>query len=275
MPSVPVFSYNPSNCGALFTTTFSDDNSELAQFDIPATTQTEEVCETWTGNDYLISSTSQDASDNLAALPEDVMRVDYQGGYITAMTAGGSAVESPEPVDQSLFDFVTASSAERQASIDAPYYGIYGGGGGGGEECPPGEPNCHEMQNLVAGDDQSVSQAPAPFTRHGITRRGVRALIDDAEEQSRGPQGVRRFRVIRGGQEVIYSLDPVLQLIVGEDVNDDSTRVRTRHTWSKSGAKYVRTRTDVEATSVRNGHQYTDRMSVVLSNVHINGVRIY
>lgn len=269
-------SYTPEQCGALFTVSVTEDDPDVAEFDMPSSvTETEEVCETWTGGDYAFSSTTLSATDADPNAPELVVRADYSNDQLTPMGADGSRLQSPETVDPSFFDLLNASQDLRDASFDDPYYGVYGsGGGGGGEECPPSDPYCNNMTSLVPDDSVMGGRAGARYTRHSIARKGVRALLENAAEVESGNPHSRRFRRQFGDGFITYTLDRKTQLVLEEEVKNDSVRILSRNSWEKHGAGYVRALRIVEETSSGAGRSRTLRTTIRLSNLHMNGVRV-
>lgn len=219
--------YNPAQCGALFTMTVTEEDLEVTEFDMPSSTsETQEVCETWTGSDYTFSSTTLSESDSDPNVPEPVERADYQNDQLTPMTAGGVPVENPASVEPTLFDLLNASQDLRDASFDEPYYGIYGGGGGG-NECPPSDPYCNNETNLIPADDEMRPVVPPRYSRHNVGRPGVRALIERADEISPLPEGHRRFRRQLQGATLTYVIHPKTQLLLEEEYLTDVVRINS------------------------------------------------
>ena len=264
-------SYNPAQCGALFTIQTTEEDPDLAPFGIPTSiTESNDVCESWTGNDYVLSETSLGESDAVPAFPEDVVRTDFASGQLTPMSGSGSPLQSPESVDPTAFALVDASPEEIAASYDDPYYAVYS------EECPPENPYCHEQQSVAVPDSVGAS-GPAPqqaYTRHGITRRGVRALLESANETAPDASGERRFTRPRAGGTVTYTLDPATQLIMAEEYVDDSTHTIARHSWTRTARGYVRAETIIDDTSTRAGRRETTRTTIRITKLQIHGTPV-
>lgn len=89
----------------------------------------------------------------------------------------------------------------------------------------------------------TVADTLGRFARHGITRRGVRVLVDDAEEISRSSEGYRRFRAVLPTETVIRSVDSKTQLLMAEVRAGPTDTMVTRYTWKKVQGGYLRAST--------------------------------
>ncbi|MGQ0640051.1 MAG: hypothetical protein ACT4P6_04645 [Gemmatimonadaceae bacterium] len=260
----------PGGCGAQFVATVTEDDNEVAGLEMPATTTEEsEVCETWTGNDYsyqIRTSSESDADPEIQ--PDEVMGATFFSGVITPTDNLGQPTGASGSIDPTTFDLQTASSSERQASYDDPYYGIYTG-------CPPPEIICDPPNALVVDESATRTAAVDPLARHGVARRGVRALIANGVELSRSALGERRFSVRQPQGETIYSVDPVNDLLMGQEYVSGSDRVSARYTWVPTAGGLVKARTDITIDETRNGKRTTSRATIAIANVHINGYRIH
>ncbi len=203
-----------TSCGASFRLISTEDDSLMAPYDIMRTVDTVDVCEAWTGSDYEYEARMVGSSDNVDIV-DDVQSVSYASGYITGYDASGSPTVSSVEAGPTAFDFMNADDATRQASYDYPYYGVSSPDGG----CT----GCIALisrSNAAPGDTasrQTVTAGP-PFARHGLTRVAVRALVNGADELPRSKEGWRRFRKTTAEESTIFSVDPVTQMIVAEEI---------------------------------------------------------
>ena len=109
------------------------------------------------------------------------------------------------------------------------------------------------------------------FAKHGLKRRGVRALVDDAEEVGRSAEGNRRFRKQRGGAEVTLTLDKNTELLVGEETKTPTGTTKATHTWKKDKrGGYAREQSVVESVETVGGRSVRSRTTTTLSNVALN-----
>lgn len=130
-----------------------------------------------------------------------------------------------------------------------------------------------ESVNSMTGD--SVRAAAAALDRHGVQRRGVRALIANASETSRSSLGKRRFAVtVAEGTSVLYHVDPQTQLLEREEWTTPSGSTDVRYSWRRSGSGYRKKRTDVTYTESLNGRPIVSRSTVTVTNLHLNGVLV-
>jgi hypothetical protein len=110
----------------------------------------------------------------------------------------------------------------------------------------------------------------ALFTKHGLTRRGVRALVNTSEEITRSADGYRRFRVVKGDVATVRSIDPVTQLLVAEESISPSETMTVKHQWTKVLGGYVLDRSDYVSVETIDGRQIRNFGSVQIKNARIN-----
>jgi hypothetical protein len=301
-PSAPSSSYTfTGSCGASYTLLTYESDSLMSQYGIPPTQDTLAVCETWVGNDYTTQIAVAGSSENQIAMPDTVQGMSYSGGSMVSRAADGTQVGGTTGVGgPTLFDFMLADASQVQASYDNPYYGLYapgGGGGGGGDGCAPTVIICQPAMMSVAPiapiapiapsegpDALSASRAAldiaaspdtSKFHKHGLHRAGTRALVDDMTEISASPEGHRRFRKIRNGDEVIVSIDPATELLTGEETHGTGGRIlRAKHSWKRVAGGYYRTRTDVEDEELVHDKRFVNHSTIQIKGLRINGVEI-
>lgn len=255
-------------CGASFTAVTTEQDSVLQAYGYPPTSDTVFVCETWTGSDYAVRTQLVGSSEFQRNVRDTVRTVNYQGGVVTgydslgAMTGGGAGLlvgtNSPTPT---VFSFIGADSATVQASYDAPYYAI---------SSPPSGTSIAPVAATSPGHSQSV---PPSFARHGLTRRGVRALLDPLLEIDRSAEGNRRFVKTLNGEETIYSVDSASELLVGEETKTaNGDRIRTAHTWRRGVSGWVRAKSETVNEELVNGVLFKSYSVTTIANVQILGV---
>jgi len=258
-----------ATCGVSFTAVVTAEDALLAAYGIPATTDTVRVCETWTGSDYVVDAERVGVPNDAWHDADSTQTVHYAGGQITGSAADGGPVGDPIAVGPTAFDFMSADQATRQASYDSPYYGVYATDGSGGcadpEEivCTAGETSYARTHHTALASADTGKK----FAKHGLKRRGVRALVDDKQEVGRSPEGHRKFRKVVGDTEVTLTLDPQTELLVGEETKSPRGTTRAKHTWKRIKGAHVRARTEVEDTEVASGQTLTNRTSIQLLDV--------
>jgi len=266
-----------SSCGASFRVISDETDSLMTAYGIGQTSDTVDVCESWTGSDYDYQVSGAGSSDNVPGFGDTVQTVTYQGGYVTGYTQSGANAADPSPVGATSFDFVNADNPTRQASFDEPYYGV--------SSHDPGtclQPPCPVM--LRAQDRPPSGSTSAPpkgvtanigvsdtlFSRHGLSRRGVRALVNESEEITPSTQGYRRFRATHGDMTIVRSIDPVTQLLMAEESTSSKESMNVIHKWTKVVGGYVLDRSDYVNTETIDGRQIRSFGSVRLMNVHVS-----
>lgn len=268
----PLFSLM-GGCGVSYTATLTASDSELEQYGVTADTTAVQVCETWTGSDYQIQIAIGSSNDPELEAPDAAWTVVYANTVLEGYDRT-AALQSAEYVGSSAFEYVNASSAEVQASYDDPYYGIYsagGGGTGGGCETECLAANVQSNRGPRAG---VAVEAPAgsgsPGLRHGVTRRGIRYLVNDLDEIAPAPGGNRRFRGKRGDTEVTVELERGSELLVSEDLASPGLRLRATHTWRRAGDGWVRNRSLYHGERLgQDGRWHRYQASVTLNRVQV------
>lgn len=278
-----VTSSTGASCGVSYTTVLTLVDDELADYEVPSLTDSARVCETWTGSDYSARITSTGSSEPASEYSDSTAAVTYEAGTTTGYTATGApTTDGAEVIGADAFDVVQATAAERQASYDAPYYGVYsggGGGGGGGDECLDCEiglrqpaANVVTAAGVPGGTPGGVADSMVGrFVRHGLSRRGVRALVDDKDEIARSPLGRRRFRSMAGDEETIIEIDPATELMVAQSTSSPRGRTQATLRWARRRDGWVRERLEVESVETVNGIQRRGRATVVISNLVVGG----
>ena len=272
-----------AGCGVTFGMTITEEDPELAAEGLPLeVTEEVQVCQTWTGSDYQFQVVTTSNTENATNdVPETIQSAAFTGGQLLAGDASMNLV-GQEPVDATLFDAVNATPDLRDASFDDPYYGV-SGGGGGGSNCPdPQQIVCDVQPTLVEG---GPAAAPGRFERHGIKRRGVRALLDQAEELPAVVPALRRFLVRRGEGTTEYHLDRNSQLVVREIHSAPGQTLTVAHEWQESLSKrpqnskapwpnFVRRRTNIEARERVGDRDVLSRTTITYRRVTVNGVAL-
>lgn len=263
------------NCGASYTLLTDEQDSVMSQYGIPATKDTIAVCETWVGNDYTIQVATVGSSENAVAVPDTVQQAYYSAGTITGFTGSGGAVtDASSSGGSTAFDLVTADDSQVQASYDNPYYGVYDSGGDG-STCVTSI-NCLSASRSPVSSEATSNAPGNAYGRHGLHRRGVRALVNAMEELPRSRGEPRRFHGTRDGVDVVLSVDSTTELLVGEDYRTPDHRVfHATHLWKQlPGGGSARVRTDVTDEEDVNGHHYVNHSTVWVRGLRINGVDV-
>ena len=273
-----------SSCGASFRMISTEQDDLMTPYGIPNTVDTVDVCEAWTGSDYAYQATAIGSSDNVPGFVDSVQTITYQSGNVTGYTQSANAAAPASPVGASSFDMLYADNSTRQASYDYPYYGI-----SSPDPATCIQPPC-PVQSLnttarltdgttTPGDATTASNAPTPsasgnvvpqFAKHGLLRRGVRALVDDADEIARSKEGYRRFRVVHKGETIVRSIDPKTQLLMAEESDGPADTMFTTHVWTQVAGGYVRNHSDFETVEQVNGKRLRSRTRVAFQKVRIS-----
>lgn len=269
-----VWSVPGRTCGVSFTAVVTSEDDLLAAYGIPATTDTVGVCETWTGSDYVMRETLVGSAPNAFLSPDTARTVVYSGGQVTAIAADGGPVHGAVPVGATAFDFMEVDEATRQASYDNPYYAVYapdGPGCGGQIRCSVGAAAGATTLSGASQAAADTARADGKFAKHGIKRRGTRALVEDAEEVGRSPDGHRRFRKRRGDTEVTLTLDKDTELLVGEETRAPGGTTKATHTWKQDKRNgYAREHSVVESTEEVGGRSVRSRTTTTLIDVALD-----
>jgi hypothetical protein len=249
----------------------------MAQYGIPNSVDTVDVCESWNGTDYNYQASAVGSSDNVSGLIDSVQTTQYQNGQVTGYTPSGNEATSSMSTGGSSFDFVYADNGTRQASADYPYYGI-----GAPDEGSCLHPPCPVTSVLSSFDrvdassvrpTQDNASTTAPFGKHGLKRHGVRALVDDAEEISRSPEGFRRFRFVNNGETHIRSIDPVSELLTAEESTGPKTHMVTKHEWKRVPEGYVRSRSQYELTEEIGGKKMVSHGTISFERIRVQDAK--
>lgn len=262
-------------CGVSFRAVVTDEDALLASYGIPATTDTVHVCETWTGSDYVVRETTVGSAPNAFRDPDPARTVVYSGGQVTGIAADGGPAHDGADVGPTAFDFMQVDAAGRQAAYDDPYHVVYAGEDpacGSAIRCSVGTATgTSETVGPLRAAAPDTGKAAQKFTKHGLKRRGVRALVDDAAEVGRSPEGHRRFRKRRGDAEVVLTLDKDTELLVGEETTRPEGTTKATHVWKKNKQSgYVRERSEIETVETVNGRPMRSRTTVTLLDVALN-----
>jgi hypothetical protein len=249
----------------------------MSAYGIGSTSDTVDVCESWTGSDYDYQATGVGSSDNVPGFADTVQTVAYQSGYVTGYTMSGASASDPGSVGSTSFDFVNADNPTRQASYDDPFYGV-----SSHDPSTCLQPPCPVTVRVPGTPPPEPSSGLAPprvhldllqdtlFTRHGLSRRGVRALVNASEEITPSSQGYRRFRAITGDVTTVRSIDPVTQLLMTEELISSKETMTVTHKWIKVVGGYVKDRSDYVSLEKIDGRQIRNFGSVQLKNVRIS-----
>jgi hypothetical protein len=288
-----------SSCAVQYRSILNVTDTEFDSAGIPPQTDTSDVCETWTGSDYqvqdrLVGETMSEGDER-----DTSQIVEYINGQVTGYTTSGMPTADPADVPGgTLADLVSATTEEREAVADDPYYGILasgstcldptapgcdpgedGGGGGGGAGCDHYDEygNCCEPQEIICDGGSGFSVQTAAmlmrptaraasasvvstlddrkYKRHGLTRRGVRALLETYEYAGTTPAGLLHFRKSAGGGELTVDVEPRTQLIAHQEFRAPDRETIMRYQWSRvrGTPKYVRRQLIVETVMTQNG----------------------
>lgn len=249
-----------AGCGASATITTYEVDSLATPYAIPPLSETVTVCQTWVGGDYQTRFVTVESNDDADPLTiGDVRTATYGSGQASGFLPDGSAIGAPASTGGTLFDFLYADAAVRQASYDDPYYALRGGSSGCAD---PTQIVCDQAMSAQSGGDEK-------FKAHGLRRRGVRALVDAAKEIAPGGDGSRRFRRATADGEETISIATGTELLVGEEVVAPGRRTTTRHSWRREKRGWVRERTEVEAVETVAGRQVRSRAVLTYSNVRV------
>jgi hypothetical protein len=274
-PRGPALSLQNASCALNFTAELAVADSEMAELDVGVRVDTVRVCQTWTGDDYAIIGHTVGGSHHGTDFGDSLQISQYEDGQVNAYGADSVGVADPGAVGTSSFEFVGADSAQIQASYDDPYYVVLGPSDPG-DECGMDGDECGLEGQRVAPQRAApqLSRAGGRGERHGLTRRGVRMLVDDAEDVGRSPEGWRRFRKVRGEHEITIDVDAGTQLIRAQEIRGPNLRVTSRMTWKQKGDRLYRERMDIEGEVQVDGRRYPHRASVVITDISWDPARV-
>ena len=245
-------------CGVTFDViTYEQDEEMAAKYQWPPQADTLEICQTWTGSDYRWAVRTIGTSERSSGTYDMARDAAYENG--TLFTAEQGSIVHTQPSQSSLFEIVNASAAQIQASYDDPYYGVVAE-----EPC-----QIRACGATLRADEASRVMTGSEFRRHGVTRRGIRALVEAMEESGVSHDGFRRF--VSAGQEGIRTLlvHPQNELLMGEELVSEAVEVKARHEWAPASFGFVRTRTIVETRTRSPDHRLLRRTVLTVSNVKL------
>lgn len=260
-----------TSCGASFRMISSTDDSLMDADGLTPTVDTVDVCESWTGNDYAYQATGVGSSDNIPGLADTVQTAGYQGGYVTGYASDGTGVSAASPVGSTAFDYLYADATTVSASYDYPYYGVSSPDPAACTTPPCPVVNLATTTAHLVGTAPTSAAAPsaAQFAAHGLRRRGVRALIDDAQEITPSREGYRRFRVQHGADRVTWSVDPKTELLMAELHEGPADTMVATHTWRAVSGGYVRDRSRFDTDERIGGKHVHSSVALTFQNVKI------
>jgi len=266
-----------SSCGASFRAISNETDSLMAAYGIGTTVDTMDVCEMWGGSDYQFQAVAIGSSENLPGFTDTVQTVTYQSGYAAGYTQTGADASGPTSVGATAFDLVRADDETRQASYDDPYYGV-----SSHDPSTCLQPPCAAMTvtTNIQTSDAGKSSAPAQaslyiasdtlFSKYGIVRKGVRALVNDSQELPPSMRGYRRFKSVNGDRTIVRSVDPLTQLLMEEEITLPDEIMRITHTWVKVAGGYIKTRSAYVSAQKISGRTVTSFGSIDFQNVRIS-----
>lgn len=272
-----------SSCSASFRMVSTDHDALMAPYGIGTTVDTVDVCETWTGSDYAYQATAVGSSDNVPGFVDSVQTVTYQSSNVTGYTQSTTEAAPASPVGSTSFDMMYADDATRQASYDYPYYGVSSPDPDACIQQPCAVQSLNTTARLTngasTGSAEATNSTPTPsasgnampqFAKHGLTRRGVRALVEDADEIAPSKEGYRRFRAVHGKETVVRSIDPKTQLLMAEESDGPSDTTFTTHVWARTTGGYVRDHSDFDIAEVVNGKKLRSHSHIAFEKVRIS-----
>ncbi len=264
-------------CGASFRMISSEHDALMDQYGLPSAVDTVDVCEEWTGSDYNYQAVAVGSSENIPGFTDTVQTIAYQGGSVTGYSADGAAASNPTSVGPTAFDYLHADAATRQASYDYPYYGVYSPDPNACTQPPcletsvgvnSAQPTLSAGASVVGGRD-TIQIPSGNYVKHGLSRRGVRALVDNAVEIAPSLAGLRRFRSINGSQTIVRSIDPKSQLLMIEELTESAGTMRATHAWARVAGGYVRSHSEYVSTEKINGKELKSAAKIVFQNVKV------
>ena len=248
-------------CGASFRVTMSEERPEMDDtYTWGPQTDTVDICETWVGDDYRWSVRTVGTSEREGGIYDMARDGAYDANVL--YTAEEGSIVQAEPVGSTIFGALNTDESQIQASYDDPCYGVTSGGG-----CPGG---CEFLMADPSGANGGSSQpGDTLFKRHGIARRGVRALVESRDEIGRSPEGYRRFRKADSKGEHFFLVHPTLDLLMGEEFRDDKIEMSSRNEWTPGGSGFVRSKTSVETRERFGRRKVQYRATMLISNLKI------
>jgi hypothetical protein len=133
------------------------------------------------------------------------------------------------------------------------------------------------LTTRLASPNVAVVPDDGKYKRHGLTRRGVRALLETYERTGTTPAGLLHFRKSAPGGELTVDVEPRTQLIAHQAFVGADRETKINYQWSRvrGTSKYVRRQLVVETTTLENGSA-TRRGSVTMTidNVRWDSARL-
>ena len=126
-----------------------------------------------------------------------------------------------------------------------------------------------ESDGRSAAVGAAFQQSIPRFSKHGLSRLGVRALVDGAEEISRSPEGHRRFRSVHRDETLERSVEPITQLIVAERSMGAADTMVTVHRWTPVLGGFVRQSSESQIVEVIDGKKVKSRTRIDFQNVSV------
>lgn len=283
-----------ASCGVSMTVVTADEDTVLAQYDVPLVIDTARVCETWTGTDYEVRVENVGGSETWAGrTPDDVQGFDYRSGSVTALASPTQVLDSPDEIGPSLFDFAKVDDVTRQASFDDPYYAIRAY-----DAAPPPDAPCDPAVMLcgVAPVATRVTQAGAPrtsaaaplaldltrsaqmaskdttkFRKHKLKRGGLRAILEEADEIGAPKDKFRVFKKYKAdkNETTTYTVHAATELLVEEETDSPEMRTVQKHRWRKVPGGYVIGRMYIEDEERENGKSKKSRSTMEFLDVKV------
>ena len=234
-----------------------------------------DVCAAWTGSDYRARFRTLGTTERHYG-PYDMTRnVEYE--WSTMRIQSGTSTVYSDPVSGGLVDAYNADAGTRAAIADDPWYALRSMGGTvHGGCCALVAGNVSTITSQEDSGRADVSRAPATyapirdgrFTRHGLSRRGIRALVEAAAEVSPPGAARRRFRWNDATGDHVRVIDRKSELLVGEESVDDEVKLVATHDWQPTASGYLRSRTVMEVRALR-GNALLARSEVRFKDVQI------
>lgn len=258
----PSASTTGANCGVEYLAIVQYHDDVTASVGLPPTTDTLRVCQTWVGNDFVTHETQLGRAHPAWYGGDPLRVVTYGGGVINGYGADGGSVGAPAVLSGTMLDALQVDAATRAALADDPYFYLYAPDPGCADPTAIVCSRVTRADSLGGGPSatRDVAQG-APNRRHGLTRRGVRALVEQAAEVDAGADaGTRKFRRTRGREQVEFLVDRRTGLLVGEEVRGPDGRRSTRNRWRQVGNAFVREMSTTEIVEGAPGREQRTRM---------------
>jgi hypothetical protein len=255
-------------CAVTYNAITQTNETELQPYGVEPVTDTARICEQWTGSDYSAEVTQIGSSEPPSDYHEDMGTVVYQAGTTTPYDFAPSQMESSDPVGSTSFEFVAATSDERQASYNDPYYAVIADP----DPVHCSNPPCAAMSRsdgTASPATVSTSSAHADLVPIPLRRPVLLALLRNATELGLSPEGFRRFqKTYPTGETLILSIDPVTELIRRQEISSTAGSTTADLTWSIQNGKFVREQMDIVSEDIQGSKKFTSHTKILLRNVH-------